>query len=477
MSDTAIHAPVLAADGTPLKRSLGRALRVQKMRALALIAPLLIFVLISFILPIGDMLFRSVENQIVEDTMPYTVEELKNWDGASDELPPEPVFRDMYFDLFLATEMKRHTRLGSRFNYESSGMSSLFRQAGRKLTDAGKAAQEALEKVDPVWGERETYFTLFNAPEGTAVDTDLIDTQKKRIRSLADEAPKGEMDFAPSEQASALLPLSARVYTSFAVITGMIKNKAVEKTKPMESLYLAMIQDVTRPGFSDDLKAYDGPFRDDLARLAAGGLTAPDYTAIFENVDRAWGNVETWRVIQTHSGAYTSGYFLNAIDMQKTPEGAKMQPQNKRVLIQLFIRTIIMSLTIMGACILLGYPVAWLLANVSTRTANLLLMLVLLLTDILPGPLRFPVFFIWATSVFTMAGVTFGNLNAMALQGMGRVAGMAASLISAASTLMAIAIAAPVGLLYSGTALPVVSATLICSAAAWLLMRGLRTGG
>lgn len=104
-------------------------------------------------------------------------------------------------------------------------------------------------------------------------------------------------------------------------------------------------------------------------------------------------------------------------------------------------------------------------------------MLVLLLTDILPQALRFPVFFIWATSVFTMAGVTFGNLNAMALQGMGRVAGMAASLISAISTLMAIAIAAPVGLLYSGTALPVVSATLICSAAAWLLMRGLRTGG
>ena len=104
-------------------------------------------------------------------------------------------------------------------------------------------------------------------------------------------------------------------------------------------------------------------------------------------------------------------------------------------------------------------------------------MLVLLLTDILPQALRFPVFFIWATSVFTMAGVTFGNLNAMALQGMGRVAGMAASLISAISTLMAIAIAAPVGLLYNGTALPVVSATLICSAMAWLLMRGLRTGG
>jgi putative spermidine/putrescine transport system permease protein len=89
MTDTATKGPVLAADGTPLKRSLSRALRVQKLRALALIAPLLLFVLISFIFPIGDMLFRSVENQIVEDTLPYTVEELDNWDGAGDALPSE----------------------------------------------------------------------------------------------------------------------------------------------------------------------------------------------------------------------------------------------------------------------------------------------------------------------------------------------------------------------------------------------------
>lgn len=67
------NGPVLAADGTPLKRSLNRALRAQKIRALMLIAPLLLFVLISFIAPIGDMLFRSVENQIVRDTMPRTV--------------------------------------------------------------------------------------------------------------------------------------------------------------------------------------------------------------------------------------------------------------------------------------------------------------------------------------------------------------------------------------------------------------------
>jgi putative spermidine/putrescine transport system permease protein len=378
MSDTATNGPVLAADGTPLKRSLSRALRVQKMRALALIAPLLGFVLISFIFPIGDMLFRSVENQIVEHTLPYTVEELASWDGSGDALPPEDVFRDMYYDLFLAAEMKRHTRLGSRLNYESSGMSSLFRQGGRKLDDPGKDAQDALEAVDARWGARETFFELFNANEGATVDATLLAAQKQRIRWLADEKPVGKMNFAPSATVSSLLPLSARAYTAFAVITGMVDNDVVAKAKPPESIYLALLDDVARPGFADRLAAYDGPQKVALAALANAGLTMPNYTAIFEDMDRDWVDLETWRVIQTHSGSYTSGYFLNAIDMQKTPDGFEIQPENTRVLIQLFIRTLIMSMTIMGSCILLGYPVAWLLANLPARKANVLMILVLL---------------------------------------------------------------------------------------------------
>ncbi|MBL3674377.1 multidrug effflux MFS transporter [Paracoccus sp. KCTC 42845] len=101
-------------------------------------------------------------------------------------------------------------------------------------------------------------------------------------------------------------------------------------------------------------------------------------------------------------------------------------------------------------------------------------MLALTLTDVLPDSLRFPAFFFWAVSVFFMAGVTFGNLNALALQRMGHIAGMAASIIAALSTIAATLIAAPVGLLYNGTAIPAMTATLICSALAWFLMRSLR---
>lgn len=116
--------PMLAADGTPLKKSLARALRVQKIRALMLIAPLLLFVLVTFIAPIADMLFRSVENQIVSETLPETVIELAEWDPDSADAPSEAVFEKLYIDMFLAAERKLHTRLGTRLNYEQTGVSS-----------------------------------------------------------------------------------------------------------------------------------------------------------------------------------------------------------------------------------------------------------------------------------------------------------------------------------------------------------------
>lgn len=98
-------------------------------------------------------------------------------------------------------------------------------------------------------------------------------------------------------------------------------------------------------------------------------------------------------------------------------------------------------------------------------------MAVLVIGDLLPEALRFPAFFFWAVSVFFMAGVTFGNLNAMALQRMGHVAGMAASVVAAVSTIGAVLIAAPVGLLYDGSARPIIVATVICSGLALWLMR------
>ena len=102
------------------------------------------------------------------------------------------------------------------------------------------------------------------------------------------------------------------------------------------------------------------------------------------------------------------------------------------------------------------------------------LALLLVASGALHGDAAFYGFFIWAVSVFFMAGVTFGNLNALAMQHMPHLAGMTASVVAALSSLGAVLIAAPVGLAYNGTPLPIMLATLICSGLAWLLMGRLR---
>jgi len=157
IADAAHTGPMLAADGTPLKKSLNRALRLQKMRALALIAPLLIFVLLTFIAPIADMLFRSVENEIVSDTLPRTTVALADWDASGTEPPAEPVFEALYDDLFFAKQAKLHTRLGSRLNYELTGASSLFRKSGRKVEDIGEVYQDQFEDLDDFWKTGENW--------------------------------------------------------------------------------------------------------------------------------------------------------------------------------------------------------------------------------------------------------------------------------------------------------------------------------
>ena len=102
------------------------------------------------------------------------------------------------------------------------------------------------------------------------------------------------------------------------------------------------------------------------------------------------------------------------------------------------------------------------------------LALLLVASGALQGDAAFYGFFVWAVSVFIMAGVTFGNLNALAMQHMPHLAGMTASVVAALSSLGAVLIAAPVGLAYNGTPLPIMLATLICSGLAWLLMGRLR---
>ena len=72
----------------------------------------------------------------------------------------------------------------------------------------------------------------------------------------------------------------------------------------------------------------------------------------------------------------------------------------------------------------------------------------------LPQSVVFGLFIAWQASVFFQTGLTIGNLNAIAMEPMGHVAGMAASVIGSVSTLAGALLAVPIGLGFNGTVLP-----------------------
>lgn len=89
------------------------------------------------------------------------------------------------------------------------------------------------------------------------------------------------------------------------------------------------------------------------------------------------------------------------------------------------------------------------------------------------GALYFGAFVVWQASLFFQTGLTVGNLNAMAMEPMGHIAGMAASVIGAISTVMAVIFAVPVGLMFDGTPLPLAIGVFVAATLGLLLMRHL----
>lgn len=80
-----------------------------------------------------------------------------------------------------------------------------------------------------------------------------------------------------------------------------------------------------------------------------------------------------------------------------------------------------------------------------------------------PDPLAFPIYLFWTTTVFFQTGLTIGNLNAIAMEPLGHIAGMAASVVGATATVLAVFIAVPIGLAFDGTPLPLAVGVLICA--------------
>ena len=338
-------------DGRPLHKSLAKALRREKLRALVLIAPLLIFVLVTFLSPIADMLFRSVENNIVPGTLPGTTRTLQSWDPDGGELPGEEVYASLADDLMLAQEVKLHTRLGSRLNYDQPGIASVFRKSGRRVKKLDTDTQlEEFKSFNEVWATPESWSALQqsslwpNAFPSASVAfanwTKFVISDEGEDANLAEMAPYG-------------LTYSALHYD-------------LQKLDDEQWGQLSSSEDPVLASMFTGLQAEHSNF------------SASNYKEQFLDINKGWGELDNWQTLHRLSPPFVDSYYLASIDRERTISGVVQKPENERIYVKLFVRTFLISGLITLLCVLFGYPIAYLLATLPTRTSNLLMILVLL---------------------------------------------------------------------------------------------------
>lgn len=152
---------ILSSDGIPLEQSLKKAEKKNKIRAALLVAPLFLFLLITFVFPIGDMLFRSIDDRMITQTLPNTFKALEKWNG--DGLPDEEVYEAFYKDFHPLAVKKEAGKLFQRLNYEKSGFSSGLKSTNRKIIDFEEGNyKEQFMKAHKIWKDPEYWVAIKN---------------------------------------------------------------------------------------------------------------------------------------------------------------------------------------------------------------------------------------------------------------------------------------------------------------------------
>lgn len=141
------------ADGRPLKAALQAAQARAKRRAFLLVLPLLAFVLLTFLIPIGYMLKRSFEHDGFASSAPALVawfEANPDFDPAN---PPEEAYAALVQDLARMQTEKTTGIAGTRINYSVPGTISLFKKGAREAKDLTPPFKESLVAVDADWAK------------------------------------------------------------------------------------------------------------------------------------------------------------------------------------------------------------------------------------------------------------------------------------------------------------------------------------
>ncbi len=121
----------------------------------ALVAPLFLLVVASFIIPLLFTLYTAVANPEVRATLPRTAAALRAWDGTG--LPPDAAFASIARELADAQEGQTIGQLSRRLNFEVPGLRALLLKTARAGAHLAPPWREALIELDPRWGEAQLW--------------------------------------------------------------------------------------------------------------------------------------------------------------------------------------------------------------------------------------------------------------------------------------------------------------------------------
>lgn len=150
--------------GSDLKRRLRRAEWRGRLRAISLVAPLLLFLLLFFLIPIGRMLWLSVDNSELPTSMPHFAAAIQDWDPETEALPDEAILALFAEELRAASAARELAGVARRLNTEVPGFRTTIMGTARRLpTDPEGTWAETLAEIDSAWVESETWVLLQRA--------------------------------------------------------------------------------------------------------------------------------------------------------------------------------------------------------------------------------------------------------------------------------------------------------------------------
>ena len=205
-----ISVPRGSIDGRSLEIKLRTADRRRKLNAFLLVAPLFIFILVIFVLPILSLLYFSVDDPKLPRILPRTAVAVADWDGS--QLPDENAYEALVTDIRVAFKAKTAAAIAMRLNYEISGFRSMVMRSGRKVNRIeGPPFKDALIALEKRWGDV-TYWRAIKAAGGPFTTRYLlaaIDLQRRW---------DGSVGLAPPERTIYIDYLKRTFWISFWVL-------------------------------------------------------------------------------------------------------------------------------------------------------------------------------------------------------------------------------------------------------------------